>query len=82
LANVENLEIVPLKVDNKDQLKAFVNGCDIVIHGGTPFQLDIKDPKTELLDPTIKGRKISSKQLAMHEKFKRWFSQLEWQPPI
>jgi len=26
-----------------------------VIHGGTPFQLDVKDPKTELFDPTIKG---------------------------
>lgn len=25
------------------------------IHGGTPFQLDVKDPKTELFDPTIHG---------------------------
>jgi len=29
--------------------------CEIVIHGGTPFQLDVKDLKTELFDPTIKG---------------------------
>jgi nucleoside-diphosphate-sugar epimerase len=53
----ENLEIVPLKVENKDQLKKFTEGCNIVIHGGTPFQLDVKDPKTELFDPTIEGTK-------------------------
>jgi nucleoside-diphosphate-sugar epimerase len=55
LPNAEYLEIVPLKVENKNQLKAFVNGCDIVVHGGTPFQLDVQDPQTELFDPTIKG---------------------------
>lgn len=57
LQNAENLEILPLKVENKNQLKAFVNGCDIVVHGGTPFQLDVQDPKTELFDPTIEGTK-------------------------
>lgn len=55
LSNAENLEILPLKVENENQLKEFVNGCDIVVHGGTPFQLDVQDPKTELFDPTIKG---------------------------
>lgn len=55
LPNAENLEIAPLRVENKEQLKEFVKGCDIVVHGGTPFQLDVKDPKTELFDPTIKG---------------------------
>ena len=55
LPNAENLEILPLKVENKSQLKDFVNGCNIVVHGGTPFQLDVQDPKTELFDPTIKG---------------------------
>lgn len=51
----ENLEIVQLDVENKSELLDFLQGCDIVIHGGTPFQLDVKDPKTELFDPTIKG---------------------------
>lgn len=55
LPNAENLEILPLKVENKNQLKEFTKGCEIVIHGGTPFQLDVQDPKTELFDPTIKG---------------------------
>lgn len=55
LPNAEHLEIFPLNVENKKQLKEFVAGCNIVVHGGTPFQLDVKDPKTELFDPTIKG---------------------------
>lgn len=53
--NSENLEIVELNVENKSQLEGFLNGCNIVVHVGTPFQLDVKDPKTELFDPTIKG---------------------------
>jgi hypothetical protein len=57
LPNAENLEIVPLNVENKDQLKEFVKGCNIVVHGGTPFQLDVQDPKKELFDPTIEGTK-------------------------
>ena len=55
LPNSEHLEIVPLKVENKDQLQNFVNGCDIVVHGGTPFKLDFEDAKAELFDPTIIG---------------------------
>ena len=55
LPNSEHLEIVPLKVENKDQLQNFVSGCDIVVHGGTPFKLDFEDAKAELFDPTIIG---------------------------
>lgn len=55
LKNAENLEIVQLDVTNKAELSNFLQGCEIVVHGGTPFQLDVKDPQTELFDPTIKG---------------------------
>lgn len=55
LANAENLEIVPLNLENKTGLTEFLQGCTIVIHGGTPFQLDVKDVQAELFDPTIKG---------------------------
>ena len=55
LANADNLQLVELNIENKEALRDFVAGCSIVIHGGTPFQLDVKDPKTELFDPTIKG---------------------------
>ena len=53
--NSENLEIVQLDVQNKQELVDFLQDCEIVIHGGTPFQLDVKDLRTELFDPTIKG---------------------------
>ncbi len=55
LPNAENLEIVPLDVRNKDQISDFVKGCHIIVHGGTPFQLDVQDPQKELFEPTIKG---------------------------
>ncbi|MCP9770982.1 NAD-dependent epimerase/dehydratase family protein [Lacihabitans sp. LS3-19] len=57
LPNAENLELVQMNVEDKASLGDFLKGCQIVIHGGTPFQLDVKDPKTELFDPTIEGTK-------------------------
>ena len=55
LTNANHLEIAELNVENLSVLKDFVQGCDILIHGGTPFQLDVKDAAKELLDPTIIG---------------------------
>jgi nucleoside-diphosphate-sugar epimerase len=55
LQNSENLHISELNVKDKTVLQDFVKDCDIVIHGGTPFQLDVENPRTELFDPTIKG---------------------------
>ena len=55
LNNAENLEICALDLRKIDTIAAFVTGCDIVVHGGTPFQLDIKDPEKELFEPTVKG---------------------------
>ena len=55
LTNSENLEMVPLDVRDKKALENFVKGCDILVHAGTPFQLDVKDPQKELFDPTVQG---------------------------
>jgi nucleoside-diphosphate-sugar epimerase len=55
LPNAGNLEVVQLDVRNMDELATFLKGCSIVVHGGTPFQLDVKDPQTDLFEPTIKG---------------------------
>ena len=55
LPHAENLELAPLDVQNLDQLKTFAEGCDILVHSGTPFQLDVEDPQRDLFDPTIKG---------------------------
>ncbi len=53
--NSDNLNIRGLKLEDIDTLQDFIKDCEIVVHSGTPFQLDVKDPKKELLDPTIKG---------------------------
>ena len=58
LPNAEHLEIVELNVENKSQIEDFLTGCRIVVHGGTPFQLDVEDPKRDLFNPTIKGLRI------------------------
>lgn len=55
LPHAGNLELAPLDVQNLDQLKAFAAGCDILVHSGTPFQLEVEDLQRDLLDPTIKG---------------------------
>ncbi len=51
----DHLYISELNVEDEKQLKDFVKDCDIIIHGGTPFQLDFKDAQSELYNPTIKG---------------------------
>lgn len=55
LKNAENLEIIPLNIEDIDELREFLQDCNIVVHGGTPFQLEFEDPQKELLDPTING---------------------------
>lgn len=55
LENSDNLNISALRVEDLETLKDFISDCEIVVHGGTPFQLDVQDPQAELFDPTIKG---------------------------
>ena len=55
LNNAKNLSFRELDVTDKNRLENFVKDCDIVIHSGTPFQLDVEDPQRDLFDPTIKG---------------------------
>ncbi|MBC7572299.1 MAG: NAD-dependent epimerase/dehydratase family protein [Spirosoma sp.] len=52
---VHHLDIVEMDVQDETALRDFLSGCDIVVHSGTPFQLDVQDPQRDLLDPTIKG---------------------------
>ncbi len=55
LQHAENLHVSELNIEDKAALQDFVKDCDIVIHGGTPFKLDVENPQAELFDPTIKG---------------------------
>ncbi len=58
LSNAENLQIEQLDVTERETLREFVKDCEILVHGGTPFQLEVKDPPSELFYPTIKGTEI------------------------
>jgi hypothetical protein len=44
-----------MNVENKASLFEFISDCDIVIHTGTPFQLDFQDVEKQLFNPTING---------------------------
>ncbi|CAN5444802.1 aldehyde reductase [soil metagenome] len=55
LPGADRLEIVPLNTQDVGALADFVEGCSILVHGGTPFVLDVKDPQADMFDPTIKG---------------------------
>ncbi len=55
LKNSKNLKWGELNVENYKILKKFAHDCEILIHCGTPFKLDVQDPQKELFDPTIKG---------------------------
>ena len=55
LKNAEHLSFSELDVTDKNRLQNFVKDCDIVIHSGTPFQLNVENPQKDLFDPTIKG---------------------------
>lgn len=55
LEKANNLSIYPVDVRDIASVRTFIDKCEIVIHSGTPFQLDVKDPTKELFEPTIKG---------------------------
>jgi len=55
LEHAEHLEVVPVNVLEKASLQSFINGCEIVVHCGTPFQLALEDAQRDMFDPTVKG---------------------------
>ena len=55
LKNSTHLEIKQLDVENINELESFIKDCEIIVHCGTPFKLDVENPQKELFDPTIRG---------------------------
>jgi nucleoside-diphosphate-sugar epimerase len=55
LPYAENMEIYSLNVLDETALRNFVAGCELLVHGGTPFKLEVQDPARELFEPTIRG---------------------------
>lgn len=50
-----NLEISPLDIEDKKSVEQFTEDCEILIHGGTPFRLEVEDPEKNMFNPTVKG---------------------------
>lgn len=71
LKNAANMEMQPLDLRDAASIDVFLQDCDIVIHGGTPFMLDIKDPQTELFEPTIKGTENFLALLKKHSRIRK-----------
>ncbi len=67
----DNLNNSALKVEDLEPLKDFISGCEIIIHGGTPFQLEVEDPQSELFDPTIKGAENFLKAIQQYPQIKK-----------
>lgn len=55
LGNEDNLSIHALDVQELEALESFASDCDILIHCGTPFKLEVENPEKDLHEPTIKG---------------------------
>jgi nucleoside-diphosphate-sugar epimerase len=55
LPNPDHLNIKGLRLEDVESLMEFCQDCEILIHGGTPFQLDVNDAEKELYEPTLTG---------------------------
>lgn len=71
LANATNLEICAMDVLDIPSVEAFVKGCEIIVHAGTPFMLDVKDPQKQLFEPTVKGTENFLEIIAKKEGIKK-----------
>ena len=67
----KNLEVYPLDVRDKEALENFVKGCDIIVHGGTPFKLEVRDPQAELFEPTVQGTRNFLQTLSKSKDIKK-----------
>ena len=55
LPNAEHLTVEALDLRQANTVAGFVDGCERLVHSGTPFQLDVQDPQKELFEPTVTG---------------------------
>lgn len=55
LPKASNLEITEMNVLETGSIKKFSTGCNILVHGGAPFRLEVKNPQKELFLPIVNG---------------------------
>jgi len=53
-----NLEVCPVELTNSQQITKFIENCEVLIHCGHPFQLDIKSSEIPVFVPFIKNTNV------------------------
>lgn len=51
----EHLELVVADLLNEGAYDSAVAGCDYVIHTASPYEINVKNPQTDLVDPAVNG---------------------------
>jgi dihydroflavonol-4-reductase len=51
----DRLELVEADLLAPDAFADQLDGCDVVLHMASPYQLDVKDPQRDLVDPAVRG---------------------------
>lgn len=59
----KNLEVCPNNLSTIEEFERFINGCDVLVHCGNPFRLDVKSAEFPLFVPIVYGSGILLKAL-------------------
>jgi dihydroflavonol-4-reductase len=51
----ENLELVEAELLRPEAYDRAIEGCDYVIHTASPYEINVKDPQQDLVDPAVNG---------------------------
>ena len=51
----ERLELMEAELLSEGSYDRAVTGCDYVIHTASPYQMNVKDPQRDLVDPAVNG---------------------------
>lgn len=54
----KRLELVSANLLEAEGFKSAVAGCEYIIHTASPYALNVKDPKKDLLDPAVNGTRF------------------------
>lgn len=66
-----NLEVCPAELTNSQQINKFISDCEVVIHCGQPFQLDIKSSEIPVFVPLIRNTHILLNAIQSNKSLKK-----------
>ncbi len=66
-----NLEICPAELTNSQQITKFIGDCEVLIHCGHPFQLDIKSSEMPVFVPLIRNTNVLLNAIQFNRSLKK-----------